>query len=177
MTAVSVTDSSLTTQCLDFCQALAGHGKSFKISITIGSNFTFSLETKEGKATLPTTILKRKSPSTLKRNAKRREDFLAKKSTSESNQLPLNPGEAFQCDQCDASFKTVKGLKIHTGKAHKEASSPEKLRESFPQPSLCVSPIGDQSRIETCHNCDKDMSPSNLCQDDQLMGWYGANGG
>ena len=176
MTAVSVTDSSLTTQCLDFCQALAGHGKSFKISITIGSNFTFSLETKEGKATLPTTILKRKSPSTLKRNAKRREDFLAKKSTSESssvvtglesNHLPLNPGEAFQCDQCDASFKTVKGLKIHTGKAHKEASSPEKLRESFPQPSLCVSPIRDQSRIETCHNCDKDMSPSHLCQDDQ----------
>ena len=80
MTAVSVTDSSLTTQCLDFCQALAGHGKSFKISITIGSNFTFSLETKEGKATLPTRIPKRKSPSTLKRNGKRGEDILAKKS-------------------------------------------------------------------------------------------------
>ena len=128
MTAVSVTDSALTTQCLDFCQALAGHGNVFKFSITIGSNFTFSLETKEGKATLPTRIPKRKSPSTLKRNSKRREDFLAKKSTSESssvvtglesNQLPLKPCEAFQCDQCDVSFKTVKGLKIHKGKAHK----------------------------------------------------------
>ena len=106
MTAVSATDSSLTTQCLDFCQALAGQGKVFKFSLTIGSSFTFSLDTREGKATLPTRIPKKKSPSTLKRNAKRREDFLAKKSTSqssyvvtdlESNQQPMKPCEAFEC--------------------------------------------------------------------------------
>ena len=106
MTAVSATDSSLTTQCLHFCQALAGQGKVFKFSLTIGSSFTFSLDTREGKATLPTRIPKKKSPSTLKRNAKRREDFLAKKSTSqssyvvtdlESNQQPMKPCEAFEC--------------------------------------------------------------------------------
>ena len=49
MTAVSESDSSLATQCLDFCQALARQGKDFKISITIGSTFAFSLDTKEGK--------------------------------------------------------------------------------------------------------------------------------
>ena len=176
MTALSEIDSSLTTQCLDFCQALAGQGKVFKFSLTIGSSFTFHLDTKEGKATLPSKIPKRKSPSTIKRNAKRREEFLSKKSTSrsssvatglESNQLPLKPCEAFQCDQCDASFKTVNGLKIHKGKTHKETSSPEKLRKSFSQPSLTVSPMRDQSRVESCHNCDLEMSPTHLCEDDQ----------
>ena len=104
MTAVSESDSSLATQCMDFCQALARQGKDFKLSITIGSTFTFSLDTKDGKAALPTRIQKRKSPSTLKRNAKRREEFLAKKATSESSLVTALESnqkqcEAFQCDQ------------------------------------------------------------------------------
>ena len=172
MTAVSESDSSLATQCLDFCQALARQGKDFKLSITIGSTFTFSLDTKEGKATLPTRMQKRKSPSTLKRNAKRREEFLAKKPAKESSVLTglesnQNQCEAFQCDQCNSSFKTVNGLKIHKGKSHKEAFSPEKLRKSFSQPPLTVSPMRDQSRVESCHNCDMEMSPTHLCQDDE----------
>ena len=119
-----------------------------------------------------TRIQKRKSPSTLKRNAKRREEFLFKKSTSESSVLTglesnQKQCEAFQCDQCNSSFKTVNGLKIHKGKSHKEASSPEKLRKSHSQPSLIVSPVKDQSRVESCHNCDMEMSPNHLCEDDQ----------
>ena len=145
MTAVSVADSSLATQCLDFCQALARQGKDFKLSITIGSTFSFSLDTKEGKATLPTKIQKKKSPSTLKRNAKRREDFLAKKSTVvtgfETNQ---NQCEAFPCDQCDSRFKTANGLKIHKGKAHKEVLR----KHTEGSVSLSASPLLDTSREE-----------------------------
>ena len=94
MTAVGETDSSLATQCLDFCQALAHQGKDFKLT------------------------KKRKSPSTLKRNAKRREEFLSKKSIPVSfaaTGLEYNQKqcEAFQCAQCNSSFKTVNGLKIH----------------------------------------------------------------
>ena len=172
MTAVSESDSSLATQCLDFCEALARQGKNFKLSITIGFTFTFSSDTKEGKTTLPTRIQKRKSPSTLKRNAKRREEFFAKKSTPESSVLTglesnQKQCEAFQCDQCNSSFKTVNGLKIQKGKTHKEAFSPEKLRKSFSQPSLTVSPMRDQSRVESCQKCDMEMSPTHLCEDDQ----------
>ena len=43
MTAVNETDSSLTTKCLDFCQAPASQGKEFEFAITVGSTFTFSL--------------------------------------------------------------------------------------------------------------------------------------
>ena len=89
----------------------------------------------------------KKGPSTLKRNAKRREEFLAKKSTSasvvtglESNQKPMKQNEDFQCDQCDANFKTVKSLNIHKEKSHKEASPQEMLRESSSQPSLSLCP-------------------------------------
>ena len=82
MDAVNESDSSLTKKCLDLCHALAGQGKAIKFSLTIGSTFTFSLDSREGKKTFPTR--KKKGPSTLRRNAKRRKDFLKKKSTSQS---------------------------------------------------------------------------------------------
>ena len=165
-------ESSLATKCMDFCHALASQGKDFRFSLTIGPTFTFSLDTKEGKKTMP--ARSKKSPSALKRNAKRRQVFLMKKSQYEaasstgleSNQKPVTQLEAFQCDHCESSFKTENGLKIHRGKSHKEASSTEKLRKSSTQSSLLVSPIRDQGRVETCHNCGMDMSPTHQCQSD-----------
>merc|ERR1711934_1236660 len=127
---------------MDFCHALASQGKDFRFSLTIGPTFTFSLDTKEGKKTMP--ARSKKSPSALKRNAMRRQVFLMKKSQYEaasstgleSNQNPVTQLEAFQCDHCESSFKTENGLKIHRGKSHKEASSTEKLRKSSTQSSL-----------------------------------------
>ena len=71
-------DSSLASQCLAFCQALASHGKDFSFSLTINSTFSFSLDTRESnvKSTL---AKKRSSPSTQRRNARRRREFLQKK--------------------------------------------------------------------------------------------------
>ena len=63
-------DSSLASQCLAFCQALASHGKDFSFSLTINSIFSFSLDTRESKGS---------SPSTQRRNARRRREFLQKK--------------------------------------------------------------------------------------------------
>jgi hypothetical protein len=88
-------DSSLTTQCLAFCQALASQGKAFSLSLTVGNTFSFSLDNRE--KTPPTKektdpaqerttsdkaeVRKKKkkpSPSTLRRNAERRKEFLEK---------------------------------------------------------------------------------------------------
>ena len=121
MTAASSGDnSSLATKCMDFCHALASQGKEFKFSITIGA--TFSLDTREDKETLPIRI--KKSPSTLKSNAKRRQEFLEKKSQSEtafptglqleSSQNPVKQIRAFKCNHCESSFKTKNGLEIPT---------------------------------------------------------------
>ena len=146
MTDVNKTNSSLNSQCMEFCQALARQGLEFKFSVTIGSAFTFSLDTraKEGKdtSTPVTTTKKRNSPSTRRRNARRREEYLKRKSSSEvakagspkSNQK--QQGKDFPCDLCDSYFRSENGLKI-------------------------------QERVGACHNCGKDMSPAHQCQEDQ----------
>ena len=77
--------------------------------------------------------------------------------------------DLFQCDQCDSTFKTQNGLKIHKGKAHKEDSPPEKARNPPSQPALVCSPIREATRVEPCHNCGLDMSPSHQCPSDSTM--------
>ena len=153
MAAVDESNSSLNAQCMEFCQALARQGLAFKFSVTIGSHFTFSLDAKEGKATPATRNKKRSSPSTRRRNAKRREEFLKKKSSSATAAIGMASNQkqvsAFQCDHCDSSFKTKNGLKIHKGKSHKEAATPEALRRQQPkEASLLASPMLDVSREE-----------------------------
>ena len=61
MAAVNESDSSLANKCLDLCHALAGQGKAFRFSLTIGSTFTFSLDSREGKETPPDSRKKEES--------------------------------------------------------------------------------------------------------------------
>ena len=94
MTAVDENDSSLVTKCLDFCQALTSQGTAFNFSISIGSSFSFSLDTRKKVLALGTQgkTKKKPSPSTVRRNARRREDFLKKKQNPapESSARPLH---------------------------------------------------------------------------------------
>ena len=82
MTAVE-SDSSLASKCLDFCQMLTSQGKAFNFSLSIGSAFSLSLDTRDKVPALDTkskaTPKKMPSPSTIRRNARRREEFLKKK--------------------------------------------------------------------------------------------------
>ena len=82
MTGVGEESASLASQCLALCQTLASQGQSFTFSLSIGSSFNFSMATniqeKSAPVTAPKTA-KRKSPSTRKRNARRRKEFLEKK--------------------------------------------------------------------------------------------------
>ena len=68
----------LASQCLALCQTLASQGKAFSFTVTLGSTFTFSMDAKESAAALPKRK-KKSSPSTLRRNAARREKFLNRK--------------------------------------------------------------------------------------------------
>ena len=72
-------DSSLASQCLDFCQMLAGKSLSFSFSLTVGTNFSFSLETRGKGAVSSPKKKKNPTPSTLRQNARKREEFLKKK--------------------------------------------------------------------------------------------------
>ena len=63
--------------------ALISQGKAFKFSFSTGSNFCFSLDTREEAPVLDTKMMasakKKPTPSTLRRNARRRAEFLNKK--------------------------------------------------------------------------------------------------
>jgi hypothetical protein len=132
-------DSSLTTQCLAFCQALASQGTAFNISLTVGSSFSFSLDTrektpsaKERTTSAKAEVRKKKkpSPSSLRRNAERREEFLRKKPDVKTQksadpavkptvEKPTVPRLEFKCGQCEYVNASEKGLTQHTRMKHR----------------------------------------------------------
>ena len=65
---------------------LSSQGLAFKFSLTVGSNFSFTLDTKV-LASDTQAKKKKSSPSTIRRNARRREEFLIKK----QNLAPVSP--------------------------------------------------------------------------------------
>ena len=74
---LSEDDAKLASQCLEFCQTLADKSLTFSFSLTIGSSFSFSVDTRGKEALAPKR--KKKTPSTLRRDARRREELMKKK--------------------------------------------------------------------------------------------------
>ena len=118
--------------------------KSF--SLSVGNNFSFSVESRgKGALSSPTKKKKKKkpTPSTVRQNARRREEFLRKKlaSSAKESHQGISEEEAetadleniFKCDQCRNTFKAENGLKIHVGKSHKKVTqvqaTPDQLRQ------------------------------------------------
>ena len=136
---VTQEDSSLVTQCLDFCRHLATQSKDFNISIKLGS-FSFSLDTMEKTNTTKVVMKKKLSPASRRRNTRRREEFLKKKlhtksdsgapaaqsniETTRNKSMESTSKTSFMCDQCDSEFDNEKGLRCHQGKMHKVTLSP-----------------------------------------------------
>ena len=156
MSAVGEENSSLASKCMDFCQALAKQGKTFNFSLSIGSGFSFSLDTRseDMKKTIGT---KKPSPSTQRRNAMRRREFLEKKRnpsavnhTAEVAAVQVAP----QCDQCEYKAATQRGLTTHKRMKHGTTRlttppSPESLRGPGQlRPALNTSPILQDARRE-----------------------------
>ena len=169
--------SALVTQCLDFCQALANMGQTITFSLSIGPNFNISLNTKKEvaildsrKAETPKTIVKevrKLTPSAKRRNQKRKEEFLKRKSEllvaasdSESPGVKLpEEKDSFKCDHCENVFHSENGLKIHKGKIHKSSTlpQPERIRDSAESAKpLEVSPL-KEVREKSCDDSDSGM--------------------
>ena len=114
-------DAFLVAKCLEFCHALSSQGQVFNISISTRSGFS-SLDVRS-KASPSNTPEKKASPSTLRRNAKRREEFLARKQqsspTTDSGGVEAVT-EALECDQCEYVGASEKGLK--KAKEHRPSS-------------------------------------------------------
>ena len=167
MTAMPVSEAALVSQCLDFCQTLATKLPIFSFALTLGNGFSFTLDTSGKEALSSKAMKKKKTPSTLRRDARRRSEFLKKKlEVSTGNASPqsenVSAEEAieevverrfFKCEQCENYFKSENGLKIHIGKAHKKLNSlpptPDRLRlQQECSVNLSATPLLDASREE-----------------------------
>ena len=142
--AMSQEDSTLTSQCMAFCQTLASKGHRFTFTLNVGTSFLFSLDTKgENPSTMSN--VKKKSPSTLRRNARRRAEFLNKKhvpcSEIESSASETTPGKEAE----NATNQVEEEVSVHT--------TPEKERGPDCIADLGLSPICGQRD-------DEDILPS-----------------
>ena len=136
MTAMGETD--LANKCLDFCQTLSSRGSAFKFSLTMGSNFSFSLDTKMLTSDIQLKCLPKKkpSPSTIRRNARRSKMFLSKK----RNPAPSSPARPLQYPP--------------------EVPTPEKERLPDAMADIHQTPVHDKGRVEVASQPSPPSSPS-----------------
>ena len=129
-------------KCLDLCQTLADQGFAFNFSLKMGSTISFSLEAKDKSlaSDSPGKTKKKASPSTLGRNARRKEAFLKKEAKpctwscvhwrrcwawGRTAGLPKQGEDTSKCNICGNGFKSEAGVKIHNGRTHKNQELPE----------------------------------------------------
>ena len=104
MEAVGECDPAMAIKCLELCQVLISQGKAFSLTHT-STSLTFSLDTRgeekvAKKVEIPSLrkpqARKKPSPSTQRRNARRREEFLRRKNQppARSPRSPARPPAA-----------------------------------------------------------------------------------
>ena len=128
---MSAEDSSLAAKCMDFCHALTSQDKSFTFSLTLGSNFTFSLDTKENLSPASKAVKRKKSPSAKRRNERRRAEFLVKRSETQGTVIQ---GAA---DIIDVTLATKDGQQDDAQQVvlNSNEDTPRSLSSSIPSPS------------------------------------------
>lgn len=138
-------------KCLAFCQGLVNSNHQFTLKLSLGKD-NFEFQNKE--LVKSSCTRKKKSPSQLRREQKRRDNRKAAQSGNATVEVAVKAlSDSFKCEQCEMKFNSEKGLKIHVGKTHKSIGlqTPEKERtsDSLVELSLKKSPILG-SREELC---------------------------
>ena len=89
--APSSVGNPLAIKYMDFCHALASQGMAFSFSLSVGSDFSFSLDAREKKQATAEIKKKKLSPSQVKQNARRRQEFLKRKSETSGKEKLRSP--------------------------------------------------------------------------------------
>ena len=124
---MTTADSPLASQCMDFCYALASQNKALTFSLKIGSTFAFSLATKETLPPADKAVI-RKSPSAIRRNARRRTEFLKKKSQLPSSSI----GNEAAVDITDMTLAPSDDLPVSAHKVVLNSSIPVETASTPP---------------------------------------------
>ena len=127
-------------------------GQKFSFTLSIGKdNFSFT-----NKELGSSSCMKKKSPSQIRRELRRREERSLKKaaeptekvaeaSESEESCPKVNTVD-FQCSQCVSSFNAEEDLNAHIGDLHTTLPTPEKERAPDQIADLLLTPIHGQRK-------------------------------
>ena len=115
-------DVTMATKCLELTQTLISMKASCKFSLHLSNGFNYSFSNLEhGNTNTRKIEKKKKSPYTLRRNAKRREEYIKKKMDSSSQPTPKEQekGQTLSCTICDYVGESQSGLNVHMNRMHK----------------------------------------------------------
>ena len=128
-------------------------GQKFSFTLSIGKdNFAFT-----NKELGPSSCMKKKSPSQIRRELRRKEERSLKKAAEPTEKVaeasesdPIVSTVGFECSQCDSSFKAEEDLNAHIGEVHSAPvlPTPEKERAPHQVAELLVTPISGQRKEE-----------------------------
>ena len=158
------------SKCMEFCQALAIQGKAFHFSLNMGTNFSFSLDTRS-KALAPQPVLRKKgSPSTQRRNAKRRMEFLNKKRQAPSSTMDSlvekAAGSSFSCEHCDYTNSSERGLRQHQRMKHGKPNLVTQIQSSSPPtPESLRQPLSYSAALAVSPSPVKEVRDEVVAQD------------
>ena len=137
----------MAIKCMEFCQALTSQGVKFSFNLYTGTSFSFTLDTKEsGK---PTSVVaepakkrrkkKKLSPSDVRRNERRRQEFLKRKSEGAKCE-----GSVLQTPEKERAPHQVADLQLTP--VHQPRDEDGEMPSSFPLPCLwsVICPIATQ---------------------------------
>ena len=138
-------------KCLAFCQALVSSNQKFTFTLSIGKE-TFKFDNKELVASSCGKTLKKKSPSQIRREDRRREARKSKiteevvkdpavtfkpPKAAEKIAVPKQNSTvlAFNCEQCEYTSTSEKGLKQHVRMKQKISQVVEEAEDSTESPT------------------------------------------
>ena len=130
-------NKDVVEKCLAFCRALSNNNQPFSLSLKIGSD-TFNFLSKE--LVKSSGVKKKKSPSQLRREKKRRDERKQTVTKAEEPAVEVSekPVAMLKCDLCGNNFSSEEELNAHNECVHK---TPEKERDIGAQGELQLSPL------------------------------------
>ena len=173
---------SAVDKCLAFCQALIQSDQKFTLNLSIGKDKLFF----SNKELTSSCKVKKKSPSQLRREEKRKRERQSKvaeevtengaetNATAEKADVSTAPA----CDQCEYKATTEKGLRQHARMKHRglkqpsasAPSTPESLRGKIKPDCLRSSPPPQITREESCSNCGDLFTSNHQCDQIEAVG-------
>jgi len=152
--------SPMAIKCMEFCQALTSQGMKFSFNFSTVTGFSFSLDTKESgqPAFAEAEQVKKKkrklSPSDVRRNKRRRQEFLKRKSEGRKDESSV----VLQTPEKERAPQEIADLQLSP--VHQQRNEEDAMSSSLPSPPPTLPLVCDLVKYGSMWNdpCGKTFS-------------------